>query len=203
MMNNKAKANDTACDSGLPVEVKPKKLRHMQKYKDDLEKDPPSAPAPEVIERYIKNTGRPPRYKTPEEMQEIIIDYFLSNMAEVRDTETGEHRGYKWCNRISLGDLAIHLGMHLQQLWEYGQRDAFTETVKNAKNIVENYYEKALQENRNPAGLCFILKNGFGWRDVQNIAVEPVQPLGEELTREDIVQKVAELPAPDDYSPDD
>ena len=170
------------------------KLRYAQQFKEDLEKNPPDAPSPDVIERYIKNSGRPPHYRTPEEMQEIITDYFRSCMTEVIDGDTGEHLGYRWTKRVSLGDLAIHLGMPLKSFWEYSKRDAFSETVKSAKSIVENYYEKALQENRNPAGLCFILKNGFGWRDVQDVRVEPVNPLGEQKTQEEILQEIKALP---------
>ena len=161
----------------------PENIRRMN---DDIEKNPPDAPSPEVLERYIRGAGQPPRYKTAEELQAAILDYFRQSMAIVYDKETGEHRGYSWIKRVSLGDLAIHLGMYVQDLWAYGQRDEYSETVKKAKNIVENYYEKVLQENRNPAGICFILKNGFGWRDVQDIKVEPVSPLREAKTDEEI-----------------
>ena len=201
MATKKKNTPATTGDTGLAPDVeqavvdtvtKPK-LRYMAKFKEDLEKNPPDAPSPEAIERYIKNSGRPPMYKNAEEMQAIITDYFRSCMTEVYDAETGEHVGFKWSRRISLGDLSIHLGMRLQTLWDYSNRDEFAETIKSAKNIVENYYEKVLQENRNPAGLIFILKNGFGWRDVQNVEIKPVEPLGQELPREEIINALPQI----------
>ena len=201
MATKKKNTLATTGDTGLAPDVeqavvdtvtKPK-LRYMAKFKEDLEKNPPDAPSPEAIERYIKNSGRPPMYKTAEEMQAIITDYFRSCMTEVYDAETGEHVGFKWSRRISLGDLSIHLGMRLQTLWDYSNRDEFAETIKSAKNIVENYYEKALTENRNPAGLIFILKNGFSWKDVSNVEIKPVEPLGQELPREEIINALPQI----------
>ena len=201
MATKKKNTPATTGDTGLTPDVKQAvvdtvtkpKLRYMAKFKEDLEKNPPDAPDPDLIEKYIKNSGRPPLYRTAEEMQEIIADYFRSCMTEIYDAEDGQLVGYRWSKRISLGDLSLHLGMTLSQLWDYGNRDEFSQTIKSAKNIVENYYEKVLQENRNPAGLIFILKNGFGWRDVQNVEIKPVEPLGQELPRDEILNALPQI----------
>lgn len=172
-----------------------RKPRYAQQLAAEIERNPPSAPPPDVIETYIRSAGRPPRYNSPEDMQEDIIRYFKDNMQEVQD-ETGQHMGYRFCNRISLGDLAIYLGMNPSSLRDYRHKDAFTQTIKNAKNIIENYYEKALQENRNPAGICFILKNGFGWRDVQEVQVQERDPMGPAPDAAALAQRyAASLPA--------
>lgn len=201
MATKKKNTPATTSDTGLTPDVeqavvdtvtKPK-LRYMAKFKEDLEKNPPDAPDPDVIERYIKNAGRPPLYKNKEEMQGIITDYFRSCMTEIYDKETGEQAGYRWSKRPSLGDLSLYLGMTLQRLWDYSNRDEYAETIKSAKNIVENFYEKALQENRNPAGIIFILKNGFKWRDVQDVQVAAVQPLGQELPRDEIINALPQI----------
>ena len=44
----------------------------------------------------------------------------------------------------------------------------------------------------NPASGIFILKNHFGYRDVQDLVLEPKQPHG--VAPEDVAQKYAELP---------
>lgn len=75
-------------------------------------------------------------------------------------------------------------------LCEYAQSGEFAETIKNAKNIVESYNENALLDNRNPARICFIMKNGFGWRDIQEYKVEPVNPLGDQPTLEELQGRI-------------
>lgn len=174
------------------AEQKSKKLRDTQKFREDLEKNPPSAFSPEYIRGLftISKTGRRRRFQTLEELETLICEYFCEKVAPVYDEETGEIK-YRWKERPLMGSLAIHLGMSRDCLFEYSKRGEFADTVKIAKDLCENYVEDALFDNRNPAGLCFTLKNGYGWRDSFEIeAVAKPDPLGEMASQEELEARI-------------
>lgn len=95
-----------------------------------------------------ENIGRPPFYKTKEELQAAIDDYFAKTPEE-ETTITG---------------LALALGFTSRQaLLNYQDREEFFDTIKRAKLRVENSYEKDLKKKGN-SGTIFALKN-FDWKD--------------------------------------
>lgn len=97
------------------------------------------------------SAGRPARYKTIEELQEMIDLYFEEN--EEYPTITG---------------LALFLGFESRQsFYDYEKVKKFSYTIKKARLQVENSYEISLRKNGR-SGDIFALKN-FGWRDNQNI----------------------------------
>jgi hypothetical protein len=93
--------------------------------------------------------GRPPKFKTPEDMQKAIDEYFA-----LCDDD----------NPPLVSGLAYHLDMTTESLRRYGDDDEFSATVKKAKQRVEMALEKRLQAN-SPVGAIFSLKNNFGWKD--------------------------------------
>lgn len=97
--------------------------------------------------------GRPRKYETPEQMQEVIDAYFEKT------------------SKPTLTGLALALGFTSRQAFltyqEYGPE--FSDTVKTARLRIEEHYEKLLQDPQTrPAGPIFALKN-LGWRDEQKI----------------------------------
>jgi hypothetical protein len=90
--------------------------------------------------------GRPPKYNTPEEMQEVIDKYFDEN------------------DIYTVSGLAYELDMSTEALRNYEAKDEFLATVKKAKQRVEISLEKRLASNA-VAGSIFNLKNNFGWKD--------------------------------------
>ncbi len=97
-------------------------------------------------------TGRPPKYKTPKEMEKKIDEYF----AQGGKTITG---------------LVLHLGFaDKQSLYDYQEnKPDFTCLIKNARTRVEYEYEKALMDKElKPTGAIFALKN-MGWKDKQEV----------------------------------
>ena len=98
--------------------------------------------------------GRPLKFQSVEEMQEMIDAYFEKCDAEEEPyTITG---------------LAIALGATSRQtIINYEKRDEFFDTIKSAKLRVENYAEKQAL-TKNSAGAIFVLKN-HGWTDKQEI----------------------------------
>jgi hypothetical protein len=93
--------------------------------------------------------GRPPKFKTPKDMQAAVDDYFALCNDE---------------NPPLISGLAYHLDMTTESLRRYGEDDEFSATVKKAKQRVEIALEKRLQSN-SPVGAIFSLKNNFGWKD--------------------------------------
>lgn len=94
--------------------------------------------------------ARPSQFKTVEEISEHIESYFDSLKVDQPPTVTG---------------LALWLDLTRQGLVEYGNKELFSDTIKKAKQRVEQYNEEHLLCGRAPAGTIFNLKNNFKWED--------------------------------------
>ena len=97
--------------------------------------------------------GRPPKYKTAEELQEKIDEYFNDPYESNPVTITGLILYCGFCSRQSFYDLEA--------------KEEFTYGIKKARLRVTNHYEGLLQGN-SVAGPIFALKN-LGWSDRQEI----------------------------------
>lgn len=100
----------------------------------------------------MENRGRPPLYSTPEEMQEKIQEYF---------DDCGE--------QPTITGLCLHLGFESRQsFYDYQEKPLFTYTIKRARLMIENEYEKAGLTAKSPVFHIFALKN-LGWKDKQEL----------------------------------
>ena len=99
--------------------------------------------------------GRPPKYKTKEELEEKIDRYFIEC--------DREHEPY------TVTGLALALDVDRKTLINYSEKDEFFHTIKKAKGKVENYLEKRLIKDSSATGIIFNLKNNYGWKDRQEI----------------------------------
>lgn len=144
---------------------------------------------------------RPPKFKTPEDMQERIDLYFelvRANRAETHEViekELTEHKDFKALSRDisdtfpTVTGLCIALGMTRQALLDYQGKPEFLDTIKKAKMKIENAVEQKLFQN-NATGAIFNLKNNFSWEDASKRDItsggEPIKSLlGEISERED------------------
>lgn len=93
--------------------------------------------------------GRPPKFKTPEEMQQAIDQYF----AQCNDN-----------NPPLISGLAYHLDMATESLRRYGENDEFSAVVKKAKQRIEISFERNMYGGQ-CTGSIFWLKNNAGYRD--------------------------------------
>jgi hypothetical protein len=91
--------------------------------------------------------GRPLKFKTVEELDTKIQDYF-------RVTPKDE---WTWTG------LAIHLDTSRQTLVNYKERPEFFDSIKKGLDIVANGYEIDLKKHGR-TGTIFALKN-FDWKD--------------------------------------
>lgn len=71
---------------------------------------------------------------------------------------------------LSITGLCNYLGICRDTLCEYEKLEIFSDTVKIAKQKIEQFVEEqALLGKLNPAVSIFNLKNNFGWKDTQHI----------------------------------
>lgn len=96
-------------------------------------------------------TGRPSKWQTPEEIKDIIDQYFIETPPE----------------EITLTGLCIALDTNKQTLANYQEKEEFKQLLDMAKLKIENAYEKSLRKYGR-SGDIFALKN-FGWSDKQDI----------------------------------
>jgi hypothetical protein len=91
--------------------------------------------------------GRPMKFKTANELQKSVDEYF----------EKESH--------ITLAGLAVHLGIARSTLYEYNEKDKFSDILKKAREKVEAHYEELMiYRLQNQTGPIFALKN-MGWKD--------------------------------------
>jgi len=95
--------------------------------------------------------GRPLKWETPELLQQDIDKYFNNTPME------------DW----TITGLALALDTDRVTLINYQKRDAYFNTIRRAKLLVENSYELDLK-HKGGIGNIFALKN-FGWSDKQEI----------------------------------
>lgn len=107
--------------------------------------------------------GRPAFFKTQEELQEKIEQYFKE---EVGYEEVGDSIIPK---PPTVAGLALYLGFSDRaSLYDYKNRDEFSHIIKRAVSKIEEYAEKALLNGKGGTGSIFWLKN-HGWADKQNV----------------------------------
>lgn len=117
--------------------------------------------------------GAPPRYKTVEEMQKKIDDYFI----HCKGVPAIDHEGNPLRdnqNRVICDDaspptvtgLALWLGFTSRQaLLNYQNKPAFVDTITRAKAKCEQYAEERLYYKESFNGAQFSLRANFGWKD--------------------------------------
>ena len=97
--------------------------------------------------------GRPLKYKTADELQ-LKVDEYFDNEIDKKPTITG---------------LCHHLGFASRQsLYDMKKRRELSYTAERAVLRIEMEYEKQLRSGGNVVGAIFALKN-LGWQDNQSI----------------------------------
>lgn len=105
-----------------------------------------AAPIGNKFAEGLTNSGRPPTFKTPKDLEEACSDYFnFCVQEEEKPTITG---------------LTLYVGFSSRSSWDdYEKKKEFSYIVKRAKLTVENSYEQSATTFD-----MFALKN-MGWKD--------------------------------------
>lgn len=117
--------------------------------------------------------GRPLKFKSVEELQEKIDAYFKSCYKEVRK-ENGEVEMVN-IRPLTITGLALALDTDRITLLRYEEckQDSLSEeenrrysnTIKAAKQTIENFAEEKLFSSSQVVGVIFNMKNNWGWKD--------------------------------------
>lgn len=113
--------------------------------------------------------GRPPKYKTPEEMQVVIDEYFDYCDNRVQHVYSAKSDGVIEIidpEPYTMSGLARRLGMSRRALVDYKKKDQFLPTIKEARARVEEDVERRMNDkSKFTPGLIFNAKNNFDWKD--------------------------------------
>lgn len=128
-----------------------------------------------------RRPGRPLKFESAEELQQVIDNYFESCeeeiWTEIIDSDgkpTGQWKPIKDRNGdiikrqirpLTITGLALHLNTDRKTLLNYEEKEEFFPTIKAAKTRIENYTEEILVTTKSAAGVIFNLKNNYGWQD--------------------------------------
>lgn len=131
--------------------------------------------------------GRPLKFKSVKELQEKIDAYFAECDPHVIESEAWEvardrdgkkkkdEHGYDKLELITrkrmteqipytVTGLALALDTSRETLINYEEKEEFFDTIKRAKEKIQNYLELNLN-SPSPTGTIFNLKNNYGWKD--------------------------------------
>lgn len=169
------------------VPRRPKRAAIKSTTPDQLPNNAVRAPGPEKLLR--GSDGRfKAKFTSPEQMAEVIDQYFADCVRMVENPQTGETE-YFWIDPPTIPGLALALGMTSRNLLEYAKLDEFEEIITDAKLRIEEYTAKALHANPKATGLIFILKN-MGWQDNRIVTYAPPNRLEAAKTPEQLAALV-------------
>jgi hypothetical protein len=117
------------------------------------------------------NGGRPLKFKTIEELQSMIDEYFEYCDSRIKEVHTkeGDVIAITHPAPYTMSGLARRLGVTRQTLVNYGNRELFFDTIKEARDKVQEDIETRLMETSNQSGAIFNLKNNFDWKDKREV----------------------------------
>jgi hypothetical protein len=129
--------------------------------------------APEGNQYALGNNGGAPRkYSDPDELEKKVIEYF----EWIEGEQDADDLWVRFPEAPTITGLALFLGFSTKTtLYEYAKREEFANSIKRALLVVENNYEKGLQNDR-CTGIIFALKN-MGWEDNRKVTMVEEQPL--------------------------
>lgn len=124
----------------------------------------------------MAKAGRPLKFKSVNELQKNIDEYFKSCFEEVwvQDQESGKWEQsfdkdgkpvMRQIRPFTITGLALALDTTRDTLLDYEGKKQFSDTIKRAKEIVHNFVEEQCLTRQSPTGCIFNLKNNFGWKD--------------------------------------
>jgi len=154
--------------------------------------------------------GRPMKFSSPEQLEELIQEYFDSITISVPRTKQNTNPDKdvdddfrepilnnlweqiidtEWASIPSILWLCEYLWIHRSTFIEYEEQKQFSNTIKVAKQKIEKYNSEQLYRKEQVTWIIFNLKNNFNWVDKQEIDQKTEHSFNE-LSNEQ-VQKIA------------
>jgi hypothetical protein len=168
----------------------------------------------------MANVGRPKKFETVEDMAYLIDRYFNSitktelmfdNIVVGYEDEAKERPIYKkipildnnneqvsttyYYEQPTIIGLCRYLDINRSTLIEYEKIEEFSNTIKRAKENIEEYLERQLYRKDQVTGIIFNLKNNFNWTDKTESIVNQTNINTDitNLTAEEQKTRIAEL----------
>jgi len=151
-----------------------------------------AAPKGNKFAQGLKNSGRPPFFKSARALKSKINQYFNDSLPEeIKDEETG-NVFTKYPRPLTITGLCLYLGFESRQsFYAYEQKEEFSYIIKRARLVIESMYEEGLHY-KSPVGSIFALKN-MGWFDRQELSGIDGKDLIPQLTEEERKARMAQL----------
>lgn len=112
--------------------------------------------------------GRPLKFKTLEEIQKKINDYFDycdARAKKVWDDKVQKEYMISDPAPYTMHGLARSMGIDRDTLINYSHKKKFFGAIKEARERVAEDVETRMMDGKAQAGSIFNLKNNFGWKD--------------------------------------
>ncbi|MBU6501160.1 MAG: hypothetical protein KGJ89_05325 [Patescibacteria group bacterium] len=119
--------------------------------------------------------GRPVKYKTVEELQKAIDEYFAfcdARTKKIWDDDKQKEIMVSYPAPYTMHGLARAMGIDRDTLINYSHKEEFFGAIKAARQKVAEDVETRLMDGKAQAGAIFNLKNNFGWKDEQKHDIE-------------------------------
>lgn len=126
--------------------------------------------------------GQPMKYKTVEELQEAVDNYFESDAFVTNSSGESEYLP-------TMAGLALSLDVDRRTIVNYSHNERYFPTIRKAKARIEAFIETRLYGN-NVTGCIFNLKNNFDWKDKQEIETKDTT---QDVSDEDLNAKIVAL----------
>lgn len=139
-----------------------------------------------------KTVGKPPKYKSVDEMEKKIEEYFEKCKGYPLTDDNGKVILSKFGQPIwvdvhppTVTGLALALGFTSRQaLLNYQAKPKFVDTITRAKARVEQYTEERLFDRDGSNGAQFSLRNNFkGWKEDEQDNKDALDKLDEVLNQ--------------------
>lgn len=112
---------------------------------------------------------------------------------------------FKYCSTNSViptvEEMCLWTGYNIRTIWQWengsvrGFSPRTSEIIKKAKDFLKTFDAKLVVSGQlNFLAYCFRAKNYYGMQDKQEVVVTPNNPLGQQLTAEEIQARFEELP---------
>ena len=117
--------------------------------------------------------GRPPKWESVEQLEELIEKYFeeCANHKKQIVTKEGEIVEVPDPKPLLIEGLVYHLNTNRQTLLDYQDKDQFSDTIKRAKKRIElDVVSRAMTGASHGTVSIFYMKNNMGYKDQQEVA---------------------------------
>lgn len=129
--------------------------------------------------------GRPPCFKSPQELQKKIDAYLKECKDNIEEIINDKGQVVKVKKPLipSIAGLAYALDVDRQTIYNYQEKNQYFGIIKKARDFIYTQIEKkCLNTNGNIGGTIFIAKN-YGYQDSQAL-IAPEQPLQIKIIKE-------------------